>query len=50
MNVIKEKVTVGISHKEAKIQTAKKLYIKLRAEAEAARVAYKAEKGDFYKK
>ncbi len=49
MNVIKDKVSVGVSHKEAEIQTARKLYVKLRTETEAARVAYREVKGDFYK-
>lgn len=49
MEVIKDKITVSVSHKEAEIQKARKLYVKLRTEAEAARVVYKAVKGDFYK-
>ncbi len=49
MSVIKDKVTVGVSHKEAEIQKARKLYVKLRTETEAARVAYRELKGDFYK-
>ena len=49
MGIIKDKVRVEVSHKEAEIQKARKLYIKLRAEAEAARVAYKEIKGDYYK-
>jgi len=49
MNVTQDKVTVSVSHKEAEIQTARKLYIKLRSEAEAARITYKTVKGDFYK-
>lgn len=49
MNVIQDNVTVNVSHKESEIQTARKLYVKLRTETEAARVAYKTVKGDFYK-
>jgi ribosome recycling factor len=49
MGVTKDKVTIGVSHKEAEIQSLRKAYIKLRAETETARVAYKAAKGDFYK-
>jgi len=49
MNVTQDKVTVSVSHKEAEIQTARKLYVKLRTEAEAARLVYKATKGDYYK-
>lgn len=49
MNVIEEKVVVGVSHKEAEIQAARKLYVKLRSETEAARIAYKLVKGDYYK-
>ena len=49
MGVIQDKVSVSVSHKEAEIQTARKLYVKLRTETEAARVAYKTVKGDFYK-
>lgn len=43
-------IKVKISEKENKIQTARKEWIKLRTEAEAAHQAYKVEKGDFYKK
>lgn len=49
MNVTQDKVTISVSHKEAEIQAARKTYIKLRTEAEAAHVAYKTAKGDFYK-
>ena len=49
MGISEDKVTIDVSHKEAEIQTARKLYVKLRAEAEVARVAYKTVKGDFYK-
>ena len=49
MGVTKDKVTVGVSHKEAEIQKSRKVYVKLRAEAEAARLVYKTTKGDFYK-
>lgn len=47
--VIGEKIKVDVSHKEAEIQSARKAYVKLRAETEAARIAYKLAKGDFYK-
>jgi hypothetical protein len=49
MGVTKDKVTVDVSHKEAEIQKVRKAYVKLRTEAEAARIAYKTIKGDFYK-
>lgn len=49
MGITQDKVRVEISHKEAEIQKARKLYVKLRSEAEAARIAYKEVKGDFYK-
>jgi hypothetical protein len=49
MDVIKEKISVNVSHKEAEIQKARKAYKKLMAETEAARVLYKGLKGDFYK-
>lgn len=49
MNITQDKVAVSVSHKEAEIQAARKTYVKLRTEAEAARVAYKTLKGDFYK-
>ena len=49
MEITQDKVSVDVSHKEAEIQTARKAYIKLRAEAEAARLVYKTAKGDFYK-
>lgn len=49
MNVIKDKVSVSVSNKEAEIQAARKIYVKLRTETEAARLTYKALKGDFYK-
>lgn len=49
MNVIQDKISISVSHKEAEIQKVRKLYIKLRTEAEAARLSYKEVKGDFYK-
>jgi hypothetical protein len=41
---------VDISEKEAAIQSARKAWVKARTEAEALRLAYVAEKGDFYKR
>jgi hypothetical protein len=41
---------VQYSEKELKIKNARKAWKKAAAEAEKLRVAYKAEKGDFYKK
>lgn len=38
------------SEQEIKIRQARKAWIKTRTEAEALRVAYRKEKGDFYKK
>ena len=49
MNVIQDKVSVDVSHKEAEIMAARKICVKLRTEAETARVVYKSLKGDFYK-
>jgi hypothetical protein len=49
MEIIQDKVSVDVSHKEAEIQSARKIYVKLKTEAEAARLAYKSIKGDFYK-
>jgi len=49
MGVTKDKVTIDVSHKEAEIQSLRKIYVKLRTETETARLAYKAAKGDFYK-
>lgn len=49
MNVTKDKVTIGISSKEAEIQSVRKMYVRLRAETEIARINYKFTKGDFYK-
>jgi|ERR1035437_3062735 hypothetical protein len=49
MSVIQDKVSVSVSNKEGEIQAARKLYVKLRTEAEAARITYKTVKGDFYK-
>ncbi len=50
MNVIESKVKVEISHKEAEINLLRAKYVKLRAEAEQARLFYKETKGNFYKK
>jgi hypothetical protein len=41
---------VELSEKEIKIQSLRKEWKKASAEAEKLRVAYKTEKGDFYKK
>lgn len=41
---------VELSDKEQKIQQARKAWKKVAMEAETLRLAYKAEKGDFYKK
>ena len=48
MELINDKIIVDVSHEEARIQLARKLYVKFRTEAEAARIAYKEVKGDFY--
>jgi hypothetical protein len=45
-----ERVHVKISAKEEAIQKSRKEWIKARNEADKALKAYKAEKGDFYKK
>lgn len=50
MGVITEKVHVTTSLREQQIQAARKVYLKLREDAEVARLAYKELKGDFYKK
>ncbi len=39
---------VAVSEKEAAIQMARKAWVKARTEAEALRLAFVAEKGDFY--
>lgn len=49
MGVIDEKIYVSMSYKEAEIQTARRDYVRLRNETEAARILYKTIKGDFYK-
>ena len=49
MGITQEKVSVEVSHKEAEIIKARKIYVRLRAETEAARLLYKETKGDFYK-
>lgn len=50
LNVINDEVRITPSLLEQKIQLSRKLYVKLRDEAEVARLAYKELKGDFYKK
>lgn len=42
--------SVELSKKEIKIQQARKAWVRARNEAEKLRVAYRVEKGDFYKK
>jgi hypothetical protein len=41
---------VDISEKEAAIESARRAWVKARSEAEALRLAYVAEKGDFYRR
>jgi hypothetical protein len=41
---------VDVSEKEAAIQSARKAWLKARSEAEAMRLAYLTEKGNFYKR
>jgi hypothetical protein len=41
---------VSLSEKEAAIRSARKAWLKARTEAETLRLAYLAEKGDFYKR
>jgi len=50
LGVIKENIKVNLSKKEQKIQAKRKVWVKLRNEAEKALQDYKAEKGNFYKK
>jgi hypothetical protein len=42
--------SVEFSEKEIKIRSARKAWVKARAEAEKLRALYRTEKGDFYKK
>ena len=49
-NLIKTFVKVYVSDKELKIRALRKQYVKLRNQAEEARLAYIEEKGDFFKK
>ena len=48
-NVIDFKVVLETSQKEKQIQLLRKEYVKLRSQAEEARLKYVEEKGDFYK-
>lgn len=48
-NIIDFKVVLETSKKEQQIQLLRKEYVKLRKQAEEARLKYVEEKGDFYK-
>ncbi len=48
-DVLKENIKINLSAKEQKIQAKRKVWIKLRNEADVALQSYKKEKGNFYK-
>ena len=50
LGVIDEKIYISISKKEKEIQRLGRIYKIMRAKTEEARLAYKKEKGNFYKK